>query len=783
MTNNIIKTAFTAGELAPSLYARTDLAKSQIGAKLLRNFFVHPHGGASNRAGTIYVGRCRRQDYPVRLIPFEFNTLQTYMLEFGHEYMRVIKDGGYVLEAAKNITAITQASPGVINSNAHGFVNGDWIFLTGIGGMTQLNGVVGLAANVTANNFQLQTLDGVPINTSGYTAYTSGGTAARVYTIATPYNGNDLFEIRYAQSADVMTLCHPDYSPRDLTRTGHAAWTLTTIISTVILPPTGVGVAASIATASTTGYRYRVTAVDVNGVESLVSASGSIANIQAMSTTSGQYMTVSWTGSVGAVTYNIYRQREVPGGIASAGSLYGFVGSSTTTSFVDANISPDFSLTPPIAKDPFASNNWPGVVSYYEQRKVFGGSTLNPQTMWFTQPGNYTNFNTSDPTRDGDAITATIVAAQVNQIRHFVPLGQLVVLTSGGAWNVTSGSGDVLAPSTVTVKPQAYSGCSDVPPLIVNTDILYVQARGSTVRNLSLNAYTDSYNTGTDMSILSNHLFYGHQIVDWTYAEEPFKLIYAVREDGTFLMFTYLREQDVYAWTSADSLGDSGQDKVKAISSINENSEDAVYMVVERTIPGVNSGNPVKYVERQVSRNFLTDGEADVTKCWFVDCGLQYVGSPTSTLSGLQHLEGCELSVLADGSVQPSVTVTNGSITIQSPASIITVGLPYMAQIRTLNLDIPGAATVAGKRKKICAVSLRVENTRGLKVGQDEDTLLEIKERFQENYGEPIPLFTGDERITLNYKWSEEGDFFIQQDNPLPATVLGYIPEIQVGDN
>jgi hypothetical protein len=134
---NFIQPSFAAGEISPALYARVDLAKYHIAAKLLRNFFTWPSGGVSNRAGTMFVGRCWNSGYPVHLIPFQFNLIQTYILEFGHLYMRVIMNGGYVLEPTVAITGVTQANPGVVTAAGHGYANGDQVFITGTG--TQLD--------------------------------------------------------------------------------------------------------------------------------------------------------------------------------------------------------------------------------------------------------------------------------------------------------------------------------------------------------------------------------------------------------------------------------------------------------------------------------------------------------------------------------------------------------------------------------------------------------------------------------------------------------------------
>ncbi len=409
-----------------------------------------------------------------------------------------------------------------------------------------------------------------------------------------------------------------------------------------------------------------------------------------------------------------------------------------------------------------------------------------------TKPADFKNMDVTNPSQANDAIVMTLAAMQVNAIKWLVPMNNLVVLTSGGAWLLVGGGVSTpvaVTPSNTVMVPQPYIGCADLPPLVVNYDILYVQSKGSIIRDLQYNFWANLY-TGTDMSILSNHLFFGHNMERWCYAEQPFYQVWVVRDDGVLLSFTYLKEQDVYAWAHHDSLGNSGIDQFLSVASIPEQqvpgiNVDSVYFVVQRTIPGINGGRPVKYVERMKCRNFLTNGISDVTKAWFVDCGLQYNGFPTSIISGLDHLNGATVSVLADGSVQPQTVVSDGSITLQTSASLVTVGLPYVSQLQTLCLE-PDATIMQTQsyRKKISAVMVRMTDTRGLKVGPSFDDLDEMKERSASVYmGTAIPLFTGDERIQIDNRYATDDDVCIQQDNPLPCTILGVIPDVNIGDS
>lgn len=421
------------------------------------------------------------------------------------------------------------------------------------------------------------------------------------------------------------------------------------------------------------------------------------------------------------------------------------------------------------------SVNAPGCVAYYQQRRVFAGSNLNPSGLWMTRSGNHGNFDVSRPTRADDGITYQLAATQNNAIRHLVPMRDLIALTAAGAWAISGGDGGVITPASVIAKPQAYAGASHVVPLVINYDLLYVTEKGSTVRSLSYSFYSDSY-VAADLTLLSPHLFYGHSIIEWAWAQEPHKIVWAVREDGMLLGLTYLKEQEVYAWHRHDTVG--GQ--FKSVAVVSEGIEDAAYFVVQRTI----NGQQVQTIERMHSR-LLGPGNDDVREAWFVDCGLQYRGAPATEISGLDHLEGATVSILADGSVQPQQVVRGGKITLQQPASLVTVGLPIQAQLETLPLDVQGAPTVQGKRKHVSKVRALVENTRGLKAGvvnpEKGPLLVEFKERTTEPYGAPTRLLTGQQYVHTQGTWDVEGRVMFQQDYPLPATILGVVLEFDVG--
>lgn len=440
----------------------------------------------------------------------------------------------------------------------------------------------------------------------------------------------------------------------------------------------------------------------------------------------------------------------------------------------------------------------PGVATYFQQRLVMAAPASNPQEFNMSQTGAYFNFNISNPIGAADAIQGSLVSSQINQIKSLAPMSTgLVVFTDKAAWLMNGGSiGSPVSPTTIVATQHSYIGANDMPPIVINYDVLYVQAKGSVVRDLTYNFYAQIY-TGTDVSILSSHLFFNHQMKEWAYAEEPFKIIWIVRDDGALLSLTYLKEQEIIGWAHHDTQGD-----FKSVCTISEPSPlfpnvfnpdsgttfvDAIYVVVHRNINAQN----VYYIERMMERVFNTSLQptSKALLAWCVDAGGQGSSTlfpvPTQTVV-LDHLKGQNVVGLADG-VPFTATVSTGSVpSISKLGNLITVGLPFVPQLQTLQLDT-GEPTTQGKRKKITAVTVRVQDTLGLSIGKNFSSLVPMKDLVKGNLNNMsntvvTDLFTGDARTIIDPSWDVPGQYCIQQSNPLPATILGVIPEIVVGD-
>lgn len=717
-----LQRSFAGGEVTPEMFGRIDDAKYQSGLAVCRNFVTKPHGPAENRAGFEFVREVKDSSKQTKLIPFTYSTTQTMVLEFGNLYIR------FHTQAA----TLLAGTPAAYNG-ATAYVEGD---------LVSSGGVNYYAITSTTGN--------APPNATYWYPLPSAA-----YEIPTPYLEADLFDLHYVQSADILTIVHPNYAPRELRRQGATNWVLQEIdFSAQIAAPTGL----SVSTTGTSDYTftYVVTAVDANGNESEASAEASDGgNIYL----TGGKSTLSWTASTGADYYNVYKL---------IGGLAGYIGQSTTTSFVDDNIAPDMSKTPPLYEVVFdGADAYPGAVSYFEQRRAFGGTTDRPQNIWMTKSGTESNMSYSLPLRDDDRIAFRVAAREANTIRHIVPISELLLLTSSAEWLVTSVNSDAITPTTINVKPQSFVGSSNVQPVIINNTLIFCASRGGHIRELAYDGNQRGYITG-DLSLRAPHLFDGYEIVDMAYGKSPMPLVWFVSTSGKLIGLTYVPEQQVGAWHSHDTDGE-----FESCAVVAEGSEDVLYVIVKREI----DGNQVRYVERMKTRAF-----GDLENAFFVDSGLTYSGTATDTITGLDHLEGKTVSILADGTVHPQRVVTGGTITLDEDYSLVHVGLPYDSDMQTL----PFAAQVdnafaQGRSKNVNKVWLRVYRSSGIQAGPSTSTLKEYKPRTTETYGEPPSLKTDEVEIVITPTWQSGGQVYIRQADPLPLTVVSMTYEIEIG--
>ena len=666
-------TNFTGGELSPRLDGRNDLQKYPTGCKTLENMIVYPHGSAARRSGTQFVAEVKDSSKETRLIPFEFSTTQTYMLEFGNQYIRFYKDNGQIL---------------------------------------------------------------------------SGGSA---YEISSPYLEAELFDIKYAQSADVMYLCHPNHPVKKLARTGHTSWTLTSVdfqngpfmdhnieTTTITASHTNAGQTGTLTLSSTTG---------VNSNQGWLST------------------------DVGRLVHMLDGHVKITGYTSTT-----VVDMEVVTDISNGSASTDFAL------GSFSdTTGYPSCVTFFEQRLVFAATLSQPQTLFFSKSGDYENMddNYHGTVADDDSIIYTIASNQVNAIRFMTATRTLIIGTAGGEFAVSGGGTDIaITPTNILIKKQSNNGAANVDALAVGNATLFLQRARRKLRELAYNFDVDGY-VAPDLTILAEHISEGG-FKQLSYQQEPNQVIWCARNDGQLVGLTYQREQQVVAWHrhlfgGVFGSGNAVCDSVATIPT--DDSEYQTWVIVKRTINGATK----RYVEFIHQYDF---DETDDTSFNFLDSQLSYDGSAVTNISGLAHLEGQTVSVLADGATHPDKVVNSGAIVLERAASKVKVGLSYTSLLQTMRIDAGAQnGTSQSKTKRIYEITARLYESIGVEIGPDLANMERIPFRSSANAMDSgINVFTGDKEIEFRGNYETDGFIFVRQTQPLPLTILSLYPKLQTND-
>ncbi len=768
--------SFAGGVACEALWARTDLEKYNTFLKQATNVMVMPHGGVKSRPGTKYCGQTVAN---TRLIPFEFSTTQAYVLEFyggsSSGYMYVWKDGGQVLD---------------------------------------------------------------------------GGVEVK---IVTPYSADDIADIRFCQSADVLYLVHPDYAPRKLSRTSHTDWTLETIDFDP--PPMGdlndddnAFVLSGTEVTGRKGETVTLTAeedtftsadvgrwirIDWTRYESIIDSNSysvpdagftsdawevdgefefkykfsstenpSADRILQFSLDGGTTwlsytsidVTSTWTTLSGELTrenddgdwpqVRIYIEannnvstiywnlKNVESDRHGYLKITGYTSATVVTCEVQQDIM--------VIEDGRACQSWyldafndtdgyPSVVKFYQDRLVFASTSDQPQRFWMSETSDYESFDwESDELEDSDCVDYTIASGDVNSVQSIVSLESMLLLTTNGSWRIApSDDNSAITPASILVRPQGSRGASSLQPLVVGSSTLFVQRYQSRVRELAYSLEQDAYD-GPDLSVLSADLFEGHTITAWAYQQEPWGIIWAIRDDGKLLSFTYLKEHEVTAWALHETDGE-----FLDVVSISGDTQDEVYFLVKRTIDGATA----YYVEMLGHR--WHDDTVDVTNGYCVDCGITYDSTATTTpYSGaLTWLEDEDVAIVADGYYYADKTVASGTVTLDSDASLVHIGLPFTCTMQTMEVDSPTQqGTSMGRKKRVARAKIRVRNSLNLDIGPDEDKLVNLKNMALPAVGAPTELYSGYIDQALSGGYGDGGSVILKQSKPYPMEVLAILP-------
>jgi hypothetical protein len=694
---------------------------------------------------------------------------------------------------------------------------------------------------------------------------------ASPYQVTTPYLAADLPRLKFAQMGNVITIAHPDYSPRELVRTATSPLTFT--FTALTFPAMRVNIPrvvpweiysyeyplyslnwntikydTTIFTGTRKLYGWLITTIcqSLDGARTWESVGNLISHLTRIDTATYP----SWLGTWSAATTyaandhvafevggQIFHFKSLAGGNLNNPPVTGYTTDDTwwesirfglgymdlvevkpelqwadpdatdcrvinyciyrlegsapgelgfpgliavldkgVRAFVDdGSIGADFLQRPPKGENPFAVYNYdntilrtedPSTVVYQDERLIFGGTAERPNYLFMSRTGDWHNFDQYPLVKDDDSITVGLAGRRFEEIRSLIPGRSLLVLTTMSEWAVDGGQPDEpMTPTAISARIRSERGCTWLDGLKVGDDhCLFVQRKGTVVRDLMFDGQAGTY-VNRDLSLFSHHLFVGKQVIDWCWAEDPWSVIWAVLDDGTLLSFTFIPEQQVFAWARHEIGGDG---VVESICSIPEGEEDAVYVVVRR--------GAVRSIERFATRQITS-----ATESIFLDGSVSYsFGTATTAITGLTHLAGLVVYALADGLVQGPFTVSSsGTITLTTAALRVHVGLKYNADFESLDCS-PGEGKTRVKSVKTAWVELEA-SAGSIQAGEDFTHLDTWSGVEADETAKVSGLTTGQARIPTISHWNHGGRVCIRQSDPLPITILAVTREVEYG--
>lgn len=410
---------------------------------------------------------------------------------------------------------------------------------------------------------------------------------------------------------------------------------------------------------------------------------------------------------------------------------------------------------------------YPRCVGFFQDRLVLASNNLYPYALWMSRSGDYYNFSVEKAdgkVTDDSAIMLSLVNRKEYNIKHVIAFTDLIIFTDGNEWLISGSS--TVTPTTVNPRVQSSRGCEDAEPILVGGRIVYVQRRGTAVRDFAYSYDTDNYD-GPDLTILAKHLTESCQLIDSAYEQDPNSMLFFVTTTGKINALTYVADQKVYAWSQLETKG-----CFESVVNLVSGPRDTVYTVVKRNI----NGTERRFIE------YFTD--IPDTEDWMdylmVDCGGEWRGTEhTKTLTGFGRFAGEKVDVLADGDVYRDILVSDdGTITLEKAVSKANVGLRYTSEIETPNIEVQGQGTQQGKYKKISEAILRLNRSRGGSIGNSSDFTDSIP---YENEG----LFTGDLPVVIPNQptggYEKQGRVYIRCDEPYPFDLSSIIRVVSFG--
>lgn len=810
-----IQPAFTVGEVAPDVYQRIDSDKWKYGLRTAKNMFPTVQGPIKNRAGTYYVGNAKYNNKKSRLVEFVFSESITFVLEFGDGYIRFFNESGRVLVSSASVWGQHKA-----------YVVGDFATNNGIKYYC-------IVAHTSGTVFATDLAAGKWV-------------AQDVYEIPTTYTEDEVFDLKFTQSADTLFIAHKNHPLSTLVRVGSHTqgdviigqyWRfgvyelidgpyqpMNTNETFTLWPGQTTG---NVTVVSSSNYFTTFYAPIGSLIKIIQPVDGSKVSEALSSATNSSWCRVGGRATWRLITHGTwsakfdleisydngatwYTRRSFSGAADINHDTYGVedldspyylrISVKTYTSgTLNIDLTSDAYENTGIIKVTGIAPGQPTVfygvvvkelgnnkktsdwqvsvfnpsgggaatVAFFQDRLVLANAELNENAIWMSKTGAYNDFGRSTPLVDSDGITINIPSRRLNGVKNLVSLGALLALTSDAEISVGAVSGDAISPSSVFTKSHSNRGSCGIDPVIVGDRVVFVQRGYTQVRDLGYQFQADSY-VGREISLTARHLLDGYTIVDVAYQQEPDSIIWFVRSDGKLIACTYVPEQEFLSWSIHETDG-----LVKSIACINTQGGDEVYMSVER--------DGVVMIEKMATR---VDAESGFD--WhYVDSGVRYSGTPVSTITGLSHLEGRTVSVLADGFVIPNKVVTGGAVALGGDYSVVHVGLPYESVLDTIGYNLPMPdGTSQGRKYHIARIQFFFVRSRGGWCGMDDTHIQEIISKdAQGDLSQAEPLHTGWSRENLRQNDDPYGHVLYKQVDPLPVTIASIVSIVDPGQN
>lgn len=811
---------FTGGILSPEIHGRVGFDKTKLALADASNVSIKSTGAALMRVGTQMIAPCKFAEKNCYFIKFGSSREAIYNIEVGDLYMRFFRAGSAIVitypitngDFPTDIAGWTDlSSGGVVSWNAVD----ERMVLDGSLGTAQ----VSQSTTTVLNQDYTLVLDVVTTKLKVTIGTTSGGSeilektihpgtgrqvffkavgttthigfkqddtviseidnivGTQPFELTTTYLEADIRKIRYVQQGETLYLTHPTYPPRKLVRTSDTVWSITDMTFDPIASNLTVLTLVASGTPSVPrvfDWDYTVSAIyeDITGKE-IEGLPYTIGTVTGDIEISDKPVTVSFTGinetTLNITRYKIYRRGG--GELYLINILQAQAASDSPANYVfkDSGLAADESRSVVIPFNYFNStDNYPAACGVFNQRLALGGTNTRVDSLWLSRIGLYEDFTNTVVLADDESFSKILTGGGVNRIKHLEALDDLMCLSDGKIWRIQGTNNNDFKSFT-----ESKIGSGDAKPLPTRKSMLFVESNENTISDFIFRDSVAGYD-GNKLDILARSLFRENEITDMSFQNSPNGVVHAVRSDGKMPVLTYLKNQDVYAWTYYETAGD-----YESVISLDKRVFDDTYVVVKRII----NGQTKRFVELF---KYEFQDVATTADDWYVDSGLEYNGDATNLICGLDHLIGESVSVYADSNaIGEDFTVdADGCILLPKNYSRVLAGLPYYSVQKLITPEVSekDGGTTIGKERRIVKATISTFNSRGFFYSSDGVNWEQSKTMDAGEIGDPIPKETRKVTVVMDVDSDVNATLYLSQRLPLPLQVLNVTLAIEFGE-